>query len=108
MDLAPSSKLLDRYTACPDCDLLLYNKRPPPGYTLLCPRCGRAISRGTAAAFAKVLALALSGLLLYPPAMLLPLMTLNSLPHVCHCAAGCRGPTARHSTCAPSCRASGS
>ncbi len=78
MDLAPSSKLLDRYTACPDCDLLLYNKRPPPGYTLLCPRCGRAISRGTAAAFAKVLALALSGLLLYPPAMLLPLMSLNS------------------------------
>lgn len=74
----PSSPLLDHYSACPDCDLLLFNKTPPPGYTLLCPRCGRAISRGTANAFAKVLALSLSGLLLYPPAMLLPLLTLNS------------------------------
>lgn len=73
-----SSRSFDHYSACPDCDLLLYNKTPPPGYTLFCPRCGKALSRGTADAFAKVLALSLSGLLLYPPAMLLPLLTLNS------------------------------
>lgn len=73
-----SPRILDHYSACPDCDLLLYHKNPPPGYTLLCPRCGRAISRGSANAFAKVLALSLSGLLLYPPAMLLPLISLNS------------------------------
>ncbi|MFH0782707.1 MAG: paraquat-inducible protein A [Pseudomonadota bacterium] len=66
------------YTACPDCDLLLRRAQAPSGYSLICPRCGRTISRGTTASISKALALSITGLFLYLPAMLLPLMTFKS------------------------------
>ncbi len=69
---------LAHYTACPDCDLLLHKAKAPAGYSVVCPRCRRIISRSTAASIAKVLALSIAGLLLYLPAMLLPLMTFKS------------------------------
>lgn len=66
------------YTACPDCDLLLHKAAAPVGYSVVCPRCGKTLSRSTAASIDKVLALSIAGLFLYLPAMLLPLMTFNS------------------------------
>lgn len=74
----PSPDYSIHFTACPDCDLLLHRREPPPGYSLVCPRCGRKIGRNAAASIAKVLALSITGLLLYLPAMLLPLMTFKS------------------------------
>jgi len=66
------------YTACPDCDLLLHKVHAQPGYSLLCPRCRRVLLRSTSASLSKVLALSIAGLLLYLPAMFLPLMTFSS------------------------------
>ncbi len=66
------------FTACPDCDLLLEKAEAPTGYSVVCPRCGKTLSRSSAASISKVLALSIAGLLLYLPAMLLPLMTFKS------------------------------
>ena len=66
------------FTACPDCDLLLQKAAAPTGYSVVCPRCGKTLSRSSAASISKVLALSIAGLLLYLPAMLLPLMTFKS------------------------------
>jgi paraquat-inducible protein A len=65
-------------TACPDCDLLLHKAAAPAGYSVVCPRCGKTLSRSSAASISKVLALSIAGLLLYLPAMFLPLMTFKS------------------------------
>ncbi len=65
-------------TACPDCDLLLQKAAAPEGYSIVCPRCGKTLSRSSTASISKVLALSIAGLLLYLPAMLLPLMTFKS------------------------------
>lgn len=73
-----SPEFLNHYTACPDCDLLLHKAQAPAGYSLVCPRCSKTISRSTEASIQKVLALSIAGLLLYLPAMLLPLMTFSS------------------------------
>jgi len=61
--------------ACPDCDLLLHRRPAPAGKTLVCPRCGRPLAKHTHRSIDKTLALSSTGLLLYVPAMLLPLMT---------------------------------
>lgn len=66
------------FTACPDCDLLLHKAEAPAGFSVVCPRCGKTLSRSSAASISKVLALSIAGLLLYLPAMLLPLMTFKS------------------------------
>lgn len=64
--------------ACPDCDLLLSKKEAPAGHSIICPRCGKIISRRTNDSIIKALALSIAGLLLYLPAILLPLMTMKS------------------------------
>lgn len=64
--------------ACPDCDLLLSKKEAPAGHSIICPRCGKIISRRTIDSIIKALALSTTGLLLYFPAILLPLMTMKS------------------------------
>lgn len=69
---------IDHFTACPDCDLLLHKTQAPPGCSAVCPRCGKTINKSTTASITKVLALSIAGLLLYLPAMLLPLMTFRS------------------------------
>ncbi len=51
----------------------------PDGHYLACGRCGKVLSKSYDNSVNKVLALSFSGLLLYFPAMLLPLMTLSSL-----------------------------
>ncbi|MBP8893897.1 MAG: paraquat-inducible protein A [Saprospiraceae bacterium] len=68
----------DHLTACPDCDLLLPKTEAPPRHSLLCPRCGKTLSKRNSNSIVKALALSLAGLLIYPPAMLLPLMTMKS------------------------------
>ena len=69
---------LDNFTACEGCDLLLPAVEAPPGHSVVCPRCGTTISRRSTHSIAKTLALSITGLFLYFPAVLLPLMTLES------------------------------
>lgn len=66
-------------TACPHCDLLLYQVAVPERHATICPRCGYTLSRHQAGSLDRTLALALTGLLLYLPAILLPLLTLEKL-----------------------------
>lgn len=65
-------------TACPDCDLLLPSPQIPEGYSGACPRCGKTLRKKTADSIVKALALSITGLLLYLPSILLPLMTFES------------------------------
>lgn len=74
----PDSNNLNHLTACPDCDLLMPKAVAPPGHSLLCPRCGKTINRRSRDSIVKALALSIAGLLMYPPAILLPLMTMES------------------------------
>lgn len=74
----PNTNNFDHLTACPDCDLLLSRTEAPGGHSITCPRCGKTISRRTTDSIIKVLALSIAGLLMYLPAILLPLMTMES------------------------------
>lgn len=69
---------LDQLTACEDCDLLLPVTEAPPNHSAVCPRCNAVISRRSTHSIAKTLALSLTGLLLYLPAISQPLMTFES------------------------------
>jgi paraquat-inducible protein A len=68
----------DHLTACPDCDLLLPRTKAPAGHSLTCPRCGKTISRRRTSSIIKTLILSIAGLLLYIPAIMLPLITMKS------------------------------
>lgn len=69
---------LDTLTACPDCDLLLPSPQIPEEHSGACPRCGKTLRKKTADSIVKTLSLSIAGLLLYLPAILLPLMTFKS------------------------------
>jgi paraquat-inducible protein A len=71
----PDNKL----SACPQCDLLLRRAETPPNHTTSCPRCGCVLGRNHSGSVEKTMALAITGLLLYLPAILLPLITLEKL-----------------------------
>ena len=66
-------------TACPGCDLLIPVPEVPDGHYIACGRCGTTLSKSYINSIDRVIALSFAGLLLYLPAMLLPLMTLSSL-----------------------------
>ncbi len=66
-------------TACPGCDLLIPIPEVPDGHFIACGRCGTTLSKSYINSIDRVLALSFAGLLLYLPAMFLPLMTLSSL-----------------------------
>lgn len=68
---------LSNLTACPDCDLLLEEKTAAPGHKIRCPRCNTLIRSIVDDSVSKALATSLTGLLLYLPAMLLPIMTFS-------------------------------
>lgn len=74
-----SPETTDSLTACPDCDLLIALPEVPENHTLHCARCRKRIWKRVANSNKKVLALSISGLLLYFPSMFLPLMTFSSL-----------------------------
>ncbi len=66
-------------TVCPDCDLLLEVSPPRPGYKITCPRCGCILAAPVKDSVEKTMALSLTGLFLFPPAIFLPLLTLDIL-----------------------------
>ncbi len=71
---------LEGISACPECDLLLrINGEKAPGMVEKCPRCGAVIHDTKKDSLQYILALSLSGLILFPPAMLLPIMKLSVL-----------------------------
>ncbi len=69
----------DQLFACPDCDLLCSPADVETGHYLACPRCNKTLYKRKQNSLIKVLALGLTGLLLYIPAISLPLITLESL-----------------------------
>ena len=64
---------------CPECDLLLPEIESPTGYSVSCPRCGKRLSKRKKNSVVRTFVLSMTGLLLYLPAVLLPLMTFKSL-----------------------------
>lgn len=72
----PNPSLLQ---ACPECDLLLPKIRVAEGQKSECPRCGYVLAKHKKNSVARSLALGISGLLLYLPAIFLPLMTFKKL-----------------------------
>jgi len=69
----------DQPFACPDCDLLCSPADVEVGHYLVCPRCNRTLYKRKRNSLKKVLALGITGMLLYLPAISLPLITLESL-----------------------------
>lgn len=65
--------------ACPGCDLLLRKIKAVPGKKLFCPRCNTVLIHNKVHSITKVLAISISGLLVYIPAIFLPLLTLHSM-----------------------------
>ena len=66
-------------TSCPHCDLLLRRGWTPANHTTSCPRCGYVLGRNHSGSLNKSFALSITGLLLYFPSILLPLITLEKL-----------------------------
>jgi paraquat-inducible protein A len=66
-------------TVCPDCSLILQAIAPRPNQVAVCPRCAQQLYRYKHNAIQKALVLSLTGLLLYLPANLLPLLTFSVL-----------------------------
>lgn len=65
--------------ACHECDLLLPYTALPPGTKACCPRCGYQLYSARHNSLERTLALNITGLLLYIPAMFLPIMSLEML-----------------------------
>jgi len=75
---SPHAQITSQHTACPDCDLLLPLAEPPTGYTSHCPRCGARLRYRPSHSVSKTLGLSITGLLLYLPSVLMPLITFES------------------------------
>lgn len=69
----------DWFLACPDCDLVLPKVQPPKGNRTVCPRCGCVLLNHCHDTISRSLALAITGLLFYFPAIFLPLLTFRKL-----------------------------
>lgn len=67
------------YIACQGCDLLLKKMEGGRGMKLFCPRCNTLLSQKKVNSVSKVLAISISGLIVYIPGIFLPLMTLNTM-----------------------------
>ncbi|WP_028583941.1 paraquat-inducible protein A [Desulfogranum mediterraneum] len=65
--------------ACPGCDLILAAIPTPEHHAALCPRCRHLLHRDKHNPVVKTMALSLTGLLLYLPAICLPLLTMGIL-----------------------------
>jgi paraquat-inducible protein A len=81
MDSQDTSQALtsipENWIACKDCDLLIERVKTPPGDKALCPRCANTLYQPREQSIERTLALAITGLLLFIPANLLPVMTLH-------------------------------
>ena len=69
----------DKLLACAECDLLIEQISIDKGYRAECPRCGHLLYRPVAGCLDKLLTLAISCLLLFLPAVLMPIFHLNLL-----------------------------
>ena len=74
-----SNKSPVNITACHGCDLLLASGDVTPGCTAVCPRCGSRIHAPKKDSVNRTLAFTFTALLVYVPAVFMPLMTLNVL-----------------------------
>ncbi len=63
---------------CPECDLLLEALSVQEGEKLVCPRCGAVLDSPKKNSLEMVLALTATGILLYAPAIFLPLLTFDA------------------------------
>lgn len=66
------------FFACPDCDLLINQKQIQAGHSLYCPRCGCLLLKRSAQSIEKTLALSITGILLFFPSLLLPLLKFDA------------------------------
>ncbi len=65
------------YIACHDCDLLVARTALPEGVKALCPRCGATLRAPRKNSIERGLAMAITSLLLFPPANTMPIMGLR-------------------------------
>jgi len=79
MTKSPSSQTLEQVIACPGCDLLVGRQHLNPGEKLYCPRCNEVLLAPKKNSIERSLALSLTVLLLFPSAMFLPIMTLDTM-----------------------------
>lgn len=66
-------------TACHECDALLQDRKLSTRRKASCPRCGAVLHISRSNSMERTLALSLTGLLLFLPANLLPILTLELL-----------------------------
>jgi len=64
---------------CRDCDLLMHQRATPVGHSAQCPRCGHQLRNSVHNTFERTFALSLAGLILFIPANIFPVLTLNTL-----------------------------
>lgn len=66
-------------TACPECDLLLTDIDVPEGQDSACPRCEHVLHEGRPDSVPRALLLSTCGLIFFPAAMGLPLLSLTQV-----------------------------
>lgn len=74
-----ASESADALIACHDCDLLLADAEPLEHRVASCPRCGAVLHVTKRNSLERTLALSITGLLLFVPANLLPMLTFEIL-----------------------------
>ena len=74
-----SREHIDDLMACPDCDLLLERRYIEHGHKACCPQCGYLLAAPKRNSVDTTLALALTGLILFIPAIFMPIMTLDTM-----------------------------
>ena len=80
MDIAsPGTPLAADIIACHDCDLLLHDQCIEANRTAHCPRCDAVLHISRSNSLQRTLALSLAGLLLFIPAMTLPILSFEVL-----------------------------
>jgi uncharacterized paraquat-inducible protein A len=79
------------YHACHACDLLVYNTDVSPGEKAICPRCGTVIEAPKRNTLDRTLVLVLSGLVLFIPAVCLPVLSMTILGKTSYNTRGLQG-----------------
>ena len=72
----------EKYWGCPCCDLLVEKVSLDYREKALCPRCNKTLQQPINKSVEKTLAISISALILFFPAMILPIMSMNILGNV--------------------------